>query len=454
MTPHELIAKYNVMAPRYTSYPTAPEWQDGFSAEDYRQVLAIRPLPEVLALYVHVPFCESLCYFCGCNMTVRKRNPRFADEYLDMLEQEIGMVCRELDSLPPVVQFHIGGGTPNFLTNPQLGRLMGIIRSQFTVRPEVECSIEISPRIVSREQLETIRALGFNRLSLGIQDFDAAVQQAIHRIQPYEDVLKVVGWIRELGFASMNMDLIYGLPYQTLETFHKTVDQVIGLGADRIALYSYAHVPWLRPHQKLMPEAALPGPDQRLALFLQAREQFLAAGYLDIAMDHFAKPTDSLAMAYEEGTLYRNFMGYTTMRADDYLGFGVSAIGFFQAHFIQNTRDLKTYYALISEGKLPVARGKELSEDDRRRRWVIQALMCRFEVSKAGFEDQFWVAFDTVFSEELTALNGFVADGLVTMGDDGIWLTDTGRFFVRNICAVFDAYLRKEAGHRRFSRTV
>ena len=450
----DLIKKLDVPGPRYTSYPTAPEWTSEFTANDYISALnAFDVGRRSLSLYVHIPFCAKMCYYCGCNVVIRKSNVNVGDAYIDDLVREFSLVARQLSGKPVVRQLHWGGGTPNFLSVAQINRLMAEIQRFFTIDFSGEVAVEVDPRTVNADQIETFRNLGFNRVSMGIQDFNPEVQSAISRIQPFEAVRALFKQLRDLRFESVNVDLIYGLPLQTVRGFLSTVDQILALNPDRIALYSYAHVPWLKSHQKLISIDSLPDQNEKLDIFLNAREAFIKNGYSAIAMDHFAKPSDELAVAYNAGVLYRNFMGYTVKPADDYLGFGVSSIGNVSNRFVQNVKELDRYSALLSEGHLPVDRGLALDQDDQIRQWVILSLMCRFSVDKAEFENRFSTSFDLYFDRVRPHLTDCEQNGLVRNSVAEIAVTELGKLFVRNVCMGFDRYL-KPLAERRFSRTI
>lgn len=452
LTP-EIIEHFNVPGPRYTSYPTAPEWKDVVSEEAYLDRLDVLRKPGVTtSVYVHIPFCTSMCYYCGCNVTIRKNTAEVGDTYIEYLAKELALVMHRFSHKPSVKQFHFGGGTPNFLSPDQLSRVFALFQRYFDIDLSGEVAIEVDPRVTTLAHLDTLKALGFNRLSMGIQDFDPIVQKAVNRIQSLESVTTLIQAIRDRGFSSLNLDLIYGLPFQTQEGFSRTIEHVIGLRPDRIALYSYAHVPWLKEHQSLIQEKDLPSADAKIQLFLSAREALIQGGYLAIAMDHFALESDEMAQAYLTGTLYRNFMGYTVKPAQEYIGFGVSAIGFCNRLFVQNVKSLKDYYAALDGNLLPLDRGKFLSDDDHRRQWVITQLMCHFRLSKSEFFALFSIPFDTHFSEEHPHISNCIQEGLLTIQNDSLCVTDLGKLFVRNICMGFDAYLSK--GHQRFSKTV
>ena len=453
----ELLRRYDRPGPRYTSYPTAVEFHEGFDAAAYGDRLgaAATRTDAPLSLYVHLPFCEARCAFCGCSVIVTKKR-HVAEQYLGYLLREIRMVAGALQGRRHVVQYHWGGGTPSYLSPAQMRTLHAEVSRHFDVDPTGELALEVDPRVTTNEQLETLRALGFNRLSLGVQDFDPDVQQAVNRIQGVEQTRALVEYARGLGFGSINVDLIYGLPRQTVESFARTIDSVIELRPDRIAAYSFAHVPWIRAHQKLLKVEELPSADRKLQLFVEARTRFLAAGYRPIGMDHFALPDDELARAAEAGRLHRNFMGYTTRPAPDMIGFGVSAIGDVAGAFAQNTKKLSTYYAALDGGRFPIERGYALDDDDARRRYVVTQLMCNLQLDMRDVEHRFGIVFDEYFALE----RGELAEGPIAHGflrQDGNWLrvTPAGRLFVRNICMIFDRHLRrKRAEAQVFSRTV
>lgn len=457
----DIIEKFNIPGPRYTSYPTAPEWTKDFPVTAYFDSLTeIGRLNAPISLYIHIPFCESMCYYCGCTVVIRKKNtPEIGDEYLRYIRKELELVAGRIGRRVTLSQFHIGGGTPNFLSNDQLDELMSSVRRHFDIDPDGEIAIEVDPRHITKEKLNHIRRQGFNRVSMGIQDFTAEVQQAINRIQPFEMVREATEQMRELGFHSINFDLIYGLPYQTVLNFESTVEKVITLRPDRIALYSYAHVPWLKSHQTLLPKEAIPSPKEKLDIFVQAKDQLLQNGYTAIAMDHFALSEDRLSKAFLNGTLYRNFMGYTLRPTNDFIGIGMSAIGFAQSRYIQNTKLLNEYYAALDKGTLPVERGLVLSEDDRIRQWVITSVMCRFQIDKKEFENIFGVSFDRYFAAEQQHIAQCCKDELVEINGSTILVSPLGKYFVRNICMGFDRYLTKSSSPAsssapRFSQTI
>jgi oxygen-independent coproporphyrinogen-3 oxidase len=451
----DFLQKYNRPGPRYTSYPTAPMWQDDFGPDDLEE--AFRGADQArtpLSLYMHLPFCESLCLFCACNVVIEKDHA-VAPPYLDLLKREIEHVSRFVARNRPVVQFHWGGGTPTYLSPAQMEDLFGFAAARFSIAPDAEIGIEIDPRVTTVAHLESLRRLGFNRLSLGIQDFHPEVQEAVRRIQPFEATRDLIAAARALGFHSINVDLIYGLPFQTAPRFAHTVEQVLTLQPDRVALFSYAHVPWLRKQQGAF-ATHLPEGMEKFRIFRAGLEAFLGAGYVYIGMDHFARPEDELAIAQRERTLHRNFQGYTTKAGADLYGMGVSAISAIGESYAQNVRDLPGYGARVSERGIATMRGYRLSSDDRLRRAVINRLLCHTVVRKSEIESEFGIRFDETFAPELERLASFVADGLVVFAPDEIRVTGPGRVFIRNVAMVFDPYLdrQKLEGQPLYSKTL
>ena len=439
----ELLHRYNVPGPRYTSYPTAPIWKDGFGAAEYEAILRQSgevPSPAPLSLYVHLPFCESLCYFCACTVVITGSQHTPEEAYLETLEREIDWVADRLGSGRPVVQFHLGGGTPTYFDPERLLRLGRKFRSRFQFAPDAEIGVEVDPRVTNRDHLLTLAKLGFNRLSMGVQDFELRVQVAINRVQPYDETRRLVALARELGFPSINMDLIFGLPFQTVESFSATIDSVLEIGPDRLAVYSYANVPWLKKHQKLL-EAELPDEATKFAIFRVALERLTEAGFEYIGMDHFARPDDELARARRARTLHRNFQGYTTKAGTDLLGLGMSAIGSIGAAYVQNRRDLGSYREAVGTGGTATFRGCRLSEEDRMRRTVIGNILCHGVVLKREIEQTFGIAFDEHFAHALQKLEPCADDGLVELSRHEIRATPLGRIFLRNLAMPFDAYL-------------
>jgi oxygen-independent coproporphyrinogen-3 oxidase len=453
-----LLRQYDRPGPRYTSYPTAVEFNDSFDHASYcgRLEAAALAEDEPLSLYVHLPFCEARCSYCGCMVIITQKR-EVAARYLTYLEREVEMLAARLGGRRRVVQHHWGGGTPTYLSPAQMQRLHDAVARHFEFAPDAEKAIEIDPRVTTHEQLVLLRTLGFNRLSMGVQDFTPDVQDAISRHQTEQQTRELYTYARGIGFDSINVDLIYGLPRQGLDTFRRTLDAVVEMRPDRIAVYSYAHVPWLRPHQKQIDASQLPDASLKFELFGSAVETFLGGGYAPIGMDHFALPEDELAQAAARRRLHRNFMGYTTRPAPDMLGLGVSAIGDVRGAFAQNHKKLPHYYQAIEAGTFPIERGYALSADDLVRRHVITQLMCNFHVDYATVETQFGVRFDDYFRgelDELSAAGGPVTDGFLDIGRRALDVSARGRLFVRNICMTFDRYLPAHQGKPVFSRTI
>jgi oxygen-independent coproporphyrinogen-3 oxidase len=449
----ELLARYDRPGPRYTSYPTAVEFHPGFGPADYASRLAQaagRPA-EPLAFYTHLPFCAQRCGFCGCHAIVSPRGRAVSDPYVQALKREAEMVAKLLGNRRRVTQYQWGGGTPTYLTPEQITDLFEHFTSLFQFEPGAEISVEVDPRVTTVAHLGALSVLGFNRLSAGVQDLDPEVQQIIGRIQPLAQTADLVAAARRLGFdGGINLDLIYGLPGQRVDSFSETARAVVALGADRIAIYSFAYVPWLKGHQRGLPKDRLPQRELKLELLMAARSVFLDAGYVAIGMDHFAKPGDELALALRQGTLHRNFMGYTTRRAGDLVGLGVSAIGSVSGAFAQSHKKLSRYYAALDAGSLATERGYALSGDDRIRGDVILSLMCRFDVDLDAMGPHDY------FAASLRQLQPMVEDGLVEVHGSRVTATEPGRLFIRNVAMCFDAHLA--AAQRRpsptFSRTV
>ena len=454
----ELIRQFDVSGPRYTSYPTADRLVGAFDQDDY--VLALqqrrigsnaKALP--LSLYVHIPFCESLCYYCACNKIITK-HPERAEAYLGYLSREIDLHTEHCGVNQYVSQLHLGGGTPTFLSDDSLQDLMALIRRNFELLPNGEYSIEVDPRTVNNDRLMFLRQLGFNRLSFGVQDFDEDVQAAIHRVQPREQVFQLVEEARKIGFQSINVDLIYGLPRQTAESFDRTLAQVTELRPDRIALYAYAHLPERFKPQRRIVAAELPDSAGKVAMLARSLEVLQDAGYVYVGMDHFALPDDALAVAKRQGRLHRNFQGYSTQPDCDLIGLGVSAIGRVGTTYSQNAKTLDEYYDSINRGRLPIVRGLALSRDDLLRRSVIMALMCQGEILFESIEQSWLIHFQTYFAQEMEQLRGMVEQGLVKLREDGIEVTPMGWHFVRGVAMVFDRYLQGNRNRERFSRII
>jgi oxygen-independent coproporphyrinogen-3 oxidase len=449
------LEKYNRPGPRYTSYPTAPVWQEDFGPDDLEEVFGSADAGGApVSLYMHIPFCESLCLFCACNVSIEK-NKQVAVPYLETLKREIDYVSRFVSRRRPVIQFHWGGGTPTYLNPAQMEELFGFARERFTFAPDAEIGIEVDPRVTHRSHLETLRRLGFNRLSMGVQDFNPQVQETIHRVQPYEMTRDLIAEARALGFDSLNVDLIYGLPYQTAESFAATIDKVLTLLPDRVAMFSYAHVPWLKKQQGSF-ATHLPQGMEKFRIFRVGLERFSAAGYVYIGMDHFARPADELALAQQNRTLHRNFQGYTTKEGADLYGMGVSAISGIGAAYAQNRREIPAYQSAIANRGIATMRGYRLTGDDLIRRDVISRLLCHTEIRKEEVERKFQIVFNDYFSQELKQLEDFRADGLVLLDPDEVRVTPLGRIFIRNIAMLFDRYLHEQKMDHRplFSKTL
>lgn len=449
----ELLERYNVPGPRYTSYPTAPEWDDAFGPADYERELGESDASgRPLSLYMHLPFCESLCLFCGCNVVIRK-NHDTALPYLETLRREIARVARRVDRSRPVVQFHWGGGTPTYFSPAQLEDLFACARGFFTFAPDAEIGVEVDPRVTTPEHLEVLRRLGFNRISMGIQDFNPEVQEAVRRVQPYAETRALYDRCRALGFESINIDLIYGLPLQTPASFGATADRVIGMGPDRVAMFSYAHVPWLKKQQGAVAPLIPLGMD-KFQIFRTGIGRFTAAGYRYIGMDHFARPDDELCVAQRDRTLHRNFQGYTTKAGSDLLGMGVSSISGLDRAYAQNHRGLEGYSAAVGRGELPIMRGVRLGDDDVVRRAAISRILCHCVLVKGELESAFGIRFDDYFTAELARLRELERDGLVRLEPDAIRVTTLGRIFLRNVGMVFDRYLARPKDRPVFSKTL
>jgi oxygen-independent coproporphyrinogen-3 oxidase len=455
-----LAPRYDRPGPRSTSYPPAPHFSDAVGPEDARALYAARgPDAPPLSLYVHLPFCEAMCTFCGCNVIV-SRDAAIVDRYLRGLAREIELAATALASgRTDVVQVHLGGGTPTFFPPEALERLHGLLAHRFAIAPDAELAVEVDPRVTTAAHVETLARLGWRRMSLGVQDLDPRVQEAVGRVQSAEETETLVRRARDAGFSSVNVDLVYGLPHQGLEGFRETLEVVLArLDPDRVSLFGYAHVPWLKAHQRRIDEAALPGPAERLALFHAGVEAFVGAGYEFIGLDHFAKPTDELSLARRRGDLRRNFMGFHTGAGTDLVAFGVTGIGDVSGTYLQNLHALSAWERALEEGVLPVERGYRRTEDDRTRGAVIQSLLCagRADRSVLAPDGSDWQAR---FAAERARLEPMREDGLVTLDEEGVALTPLGRLFVRNVCMVFDAHLghappSRRPGAPRYSRTV
>jgi oxygen-independent coproporphyrinogen-3 oxidase len=451
-----LIRQYDVAGPRYTSYPTADRFVEAFGEADLRQCLAQRNIGgfvQPLSLYVHLPFCASLCWYCACNKIVTRDHGRSV-QYIKYLEKELALLGRHLGGRQEIGQLHWGGGTPTFLDDAQIERLAGLLKEHFAWAPDLEASIEIDPRSSRPGLMPRLAGLGFNRISLGVQDFDPAVQKAVHRLQPEGLTRGAVEEARAAGIRSINFDLIYGLPKQTIDGFNRTLDRVVELDPDRIALYAYAHLPKVFLPQRRIAEADLPSAETKLQILTLAIGRLTRAGYLYIGMDHFAKPDDELAIAQAQGRLQRNFQGYSTRAGSDILGLGVSAIGRIGPAYYQNAKELAVWQAGLDAGRLPVARGLELTADDLVRRAVIQSLACHFRLSIESIEDAHLIDFPSYFRAELAELRRLEDDGLVELRGDWIVVTARGRLLVRAVCMVFDRYLRQRRERATYSKVI
>ncbi|HEU6448062.1 MAG TPA: oxygen-independent coproporphyrinogen III oxidase [Verrucomicrobiae bacterium] len=450
----DLVEKYNVAGPRYTSYPPATKFTDKIEWSQLSdKISANNQSGRDLSLYFHIPFCETLCWFCGCT-TVITLNHALGKIYLDHIEREVAQVAAKLNPKRKVVQLHWGGGSPTFLGPDEIRRLGDIIKKHFTFSDDVEAGVEIDPRRLSREHIEALTEVGFNRASLGVQDFEPKVQEAIHRIQPREMTQRVLDWARELGFGSVNFDLIYGLPHQTADSFNRTLDAVLEMQPDRLAVFSYAHVPWVKPAQKILEQKILPAPEVKLQLLKNVIERLTENNrYTYIGMDHFAKETDELVIAQRNKTLQRNFQGYSTRGNADIYAFGMSAISQIPEAYWQNEKELPKYYAALDEKKLPLARAYFVTDEDKIRRETIMRVMCDFSVEYAAMSKNLGIDFTGYFANEIASLKPFADDGLVNFSDGGFEVTNSGRLFIRNIAMCFDNTLAPEAG-RKHSRTI
>ena len=453
----ELLKKYDKAGPRYTSYPTAPYFHEGVDEKVFLSHIE-KDNTDIekkdISLYFHIPFCDTLCYFCGCNMMVT-RNQNKIEQYIDYLEKEIILLKQHIDKDRKVIQLHWGGGTPTHLSPKQIRKLGGIIHTYFDFHENAEVGVEIDPRELTRDHMVALSEMGFNRCSMGIQDFDPKVQKAVNRIQPEDITRDAVNWAKELGFTSINLDLMYGLPYQNYTTYSETIDTVLSMKPDRLAVFNYAHLPNMIKHQQLIKEEWLPSSDQKLELLKLSIEKLNDAGYVYIGMDHFAKPDDELTVAMQNGTLYRNFQGYSTHAGINLFAIGITGIGMLSDIYVQNYKKLDAYYNALDNNQLPIMRGVTLNEDDQLRREVITELMCNFRLEKSRFELKYNIQFDSYFADALTNLRSLQEDGLIELGEKQLKVTDIGRLLIRNIALNFDYYLMKKHGEKpQFSRTV
>jgi len=452
----ELIKKYDKPGPRYTSYPTAPHFNESFTHENYLDEIIKtnrgRDLPD-LSLYFHLPFCDTLCYFCACNMIVTRNRDRIK-KYIDYLKREIDLITDHISHDRKAVQLHWGGGTPTHLNPDEIADLSSYIYDRFDVNADAETGCEIDPRELTKTHLAALKDGGFNRISMGVQDFNPDVQKAVNRIQPEVLTRQVVDWVRELGFHSINLDLMYGLPFQSVKTFEKTVDTIIDIDPDRIALFNFAYVPWMKKHQKAIRPEDLPVAEEKLNILKMSTEKLTRAGYVFIGMDHFAKPDDELALALEGKKLYRNFQGYSTHAGADLYAMGITSISQFGHIYAQNIKKEKKYHAVLDQGILPTTKGYYLNDDDLLRRHVIVKLMCDFELDFTSIENEFDIDFETYFSRGLDNLDEMIADNLLSIENKILKITKMGRFLIRNIAMNFDGYIERKEDHARYSRTV
>lgn len=452
----DILKKYDKPGPRYTSYPTAPLFSQEYNPQLFKEDLikSNSNSKHPLSLYFHIPFCDTLCYFCGCT-TIITPNPEHLKKYIEYLKREIDSVAKYISRQRQVVQLHWGGGTPSYLQPDQIREVGNFIKERFNFGQNIEYGVEIDPRGLTFEHMKAFREVGMNRVSIGVQDFNEEVQVASNRFQSEEITMNAYNWARELGIKSINLDLIYGLPKQTKESFEKTLDKAIEISPERFAIFNFAYIPWLKPHQKLLNQSELPTADTKLQILKMTIEKLVQAGYVYIGMDHFVKPTDEMAIAQKNKTLYRNFQGYSTNAQADLFGFGMSSISHFGIVYSQNHKTLEEYYESIDEGKFPIHIGYRMNEDDVIRKFVILRLMCDLEIDKNQIERKFNIKFDEYFSESLMDLQQFVDEGIAVNSNDKILIQGMGRLVLRTIAMCFDAYIKKMVKEKPiFSRTV
>lgn len=452
----DLLKKYSRPGPRYTSYPTAPAFSESFTAEDYRAEIERTnevPKPPPLSLYFHIPFCDTLCYFCGCNMLITRDREKI-NRYVQYVKREMEMLRPMIRDDRLAAQIAWGGGTPTYLNPDEIRDLALATKTLFPFDPNIEAGVEIDPRGMTKDHLVALAEGGFNRISMGVQDFNENVQLAVNRIQPEDITRQVLEWAHEVGIHSVNLDLIYGLPFQTLETFEETLERVIDIDPDRFAVFNYAHVPWLKKHMSLIHPEDLPTPEEKLRILVRTIERLNEAGYIYVGMDHFAKEDNELAVAQRNGTLYRNFQGYTTHAGADLYGFGITSIGQFDRMYAQNVKTIGEYYKRIDANELATHAGIRLTDDDVLRRDVIMSIMCDFSLDKRKVEEKYGIDFDAYFADTYPLLEEPVADGLVRITDDRIEVLGMGILVIRNIAMAFDAYLKKQMEKPVFSSTV
>jgi oxygen-independent coproporphyrinogen-3 oxidase len=452
----DLIRKYDKPGPRYTSYPTAPHFSDKFTADNFLDAVVAanqgENLPDI-SLYYHLPYCDTLCYFCGCNMIITRNRSR-VQEYISYLKKEIDLLRGYMSPDRHVSQLHWGGGTPTHLDPAEIADLASYIRTSFPFRQSSENSCEIDPRGLTKEHLAALRENGFNRISMGVQDFNEKVQKSVNRVQPEDMTRQVVGWVRELQFHSINLDLIYGLPFQTEKSFGETVDKIIDISPDRIAVFNYAHVPWLKKHMALINPETIPSPEVKLNILKSTIEKLVDAGYVFIGMDHFAKPDDELSIAFKEKKLYRNFQGYSTNAGLDLYAMGITAISQLENIYSQNCKTEKEYFAALDNETIPIAKGYTLSPDDHLRRFVIMKLMCDFGLDMEMIENKFKINFREYFKTGLASLRQFEEEGLIKYDGNRIQVVGMGQLLIRNIAINFDGYIEKNLDNARYSKTV
>ena len=452
----DLVKKYDRPGPRYTSYPTAPQFNENFSARNYIEEIQKTnqgdSLPD-LSLYFHLPFCDTLCYFCGCNMIISRNRDRIK-KYVDYVKKEVQLIKPYLNKNRKVSQLHWGGGTPTHLMPDEIRELSSFIHNEFEFTNDAENGCEIDPRELTKEHLIALRETGFNRVSMGVQDFNEKVQKAVNRIQPESITRQVVEWVRELNFHSINLDLIYGLPFQTVKDFESSVEKIIDISPDRIALFNYAHVPWMKKHMALIKSEDLPSPEEKLQILKMSVAKLTDAGYIFIGMDHFAKPDNELSIAMKEKKLYRNFQGYSTNAGADLYAFGITSIGQFGRIYAQNIKNEKEYFAAIDSAKAPVAKGYYMSDDDVLRKYVIMKIMCDFELDFADVEHKFGIDFNDYFKWGIKNLQEMVDDGLITLTNNKITVSEMGRLLIRNVAINFDGFIERQQDTARYSRTV
>ncbi len=452
----DLVKKYDRPGPRYTSYPTAPQFNESFTESDFIDELIKTNNAENqpdLSLYYHIPFCDTLCYFCGCNMIVSRNRERIS-KYLGYLKNEIDLFRTYVRPGRKVAQLHWGGGTPTHLNPDEIKELGSYIKENFEFKEDAENSCEIDPRELTREHLEALREIGFNRISMGVQDFNEKVQKAVNRIQPEDMTRQVIQWVRELGYHSFNLDLIYGLPFQTVGEFEKTVDTIIDISPDRIALFNYAHVPWMKKHMALIKPEDLPTPEEKLQILKMSVAKLTDAGYVFIGMDHFAKPEDDLSKALKEKRLYRNFQGYSTNAGTDLYAMGITSISQFGDIYAQNVKTEKEYFDKLDNGSIPTYKGYKMNDDDKLRKDVIMKVMCDFELDFAEIENKYGIEFEKYFAWGLDNLKEMIDDGLVQIENRKLTVNEMGRLLIRNVAINFDGFIERKEDTAKYSRTV